>query len=100
MSSSAEMITARLDSLIKEIRSIQGPNMHGEEHADIVLVAHGHILRAFTKRWLGYELSYPFAMMLEPGGVGILRYIRLPLLSLVRCEYTQDLLTRKQLPTS
>jgi len=69
----AEQVTERLDSLIREIREIQGPNMHGEKHADVVVVAHGHILRAFTKRWLGYDMSNPFAMMLEPGGVGILR---------------------------
>jgi broad specificity phosphatase PhoE len=71
--SSPQKVTARLDALIQEIRTIQSPNMHGENHADVVVVAHGHILRAFTKRWLQYDLSNPFSMMLEPGGVGILR---------------------------
>jgi broad specificity phosphatase PhoE len=48
--------------------------MHGEAPADILLVAHGHLLRAFVKRWLGYEMEFPLSLMLEPGGVGILSY--------------------------
>lgn len=48
----------------------------GRRHADHqVQVAHGHILRAFTKRWLGYPLEFPLSMMIAPGGVGILRYV-------------------------
>lgn len=52
--------------------------MHGEPGpADVVLVAHGHILRAFVKRWLGHPLDFPLSLMLEPGAIGILRYIHL-----------------------
>lgn len=47
--------------------------MRGESPCDIVLVAHGHLLRAFTKRWLGYPMEFPLALMLEPGAVGVLR---------------------------
>ena len=47
--------------------------MHGEKHCDVLLVAHGHLLRAFTKRWLGYPMEFPLSMMLEPGAVGVLR---------------------------
>lgn len=68
--------------------------MHGERSADVVLVsismayvllatsthwscipqvAHGHLLRAFAKRWLKYPLEFPLSMMFEPGAVGILR---------------------------
>ncbi|GME22608.1 Phosphoglycerate mutase [Neofusicoccum parvum] len=67
-------VTARLDGLIREIRELQAPCMHGERPADVVLVAHGHLLRAFTKRWLGYPMEFPLSMMLEPGGVGVLSY--------------------------
>lgn len=67
-------VAQRLDALIAEIRARQAPNMHGEAPADVVLVAHGHLLRAFTKRWLGYPMEFPLSMMLEPGGVGILSY--------------------------
>lgn len=48
--------------------------MHGENPSDIVLVAHGHLLRAFTKRWLGYPMEFPLSLMLDPGAVGVLRY--------------------------
>jgi probable phosphoglycerate mutase len=67
-------VTDRLDDLIREIRSIQAEHMHGEPGAaDVVLVAHGHLLRAFVKRWLGYPMEFPLSLMLEPGAIGILR---------------------------
>jgi sedoheptulose-bisphosphatase len=47
--------------------------MHGESPADVVVIAHGHSLRAFVKRWLKYPMDFPLSMMLEPGGIGILR---------------------------
>ncbi|OJD36757.1 phosphoglycerate mutase family protein [Diplodia corticola] len=72
---SAAEVTARLDALIAEIRALQAPCMRGgETPADVVLVAHGHLLRAFTKRWLQYPMEFPLSMMLEPGGVGVLSY--------------------------
>lgn len=71
---SAAEVTARLDSLIAEIRAMQAPYMRGEKPVDVVLVAHGHLLRAFVKRWLGYDMGFPLSMMLEPGGVGVLSY--------------------------
>ena len=37
-------------------------------------IAHGHILRAFTKRWLKYPMDFPLSMMIEPGGIGTLSY--------------------------
>ncbi|CZR60370.1 related to phosphoglycerate mutase [Phialocephala subalpina] len=67
-------VAARLDRIISKIREIQSPYMHGEEAVDVVLIGHGHILRAFTKRWLGFELSVKLPMMLEPGAVGVLSY--------------------------
>jgi hypothetical protein len=40
----------------------------------VIQVAHGHILRAFTKRWLRYAMDFPFLMMMEPGAIGIMSY--------------------------
>lgn len=74
---SPEQVAARLDSLIKKIHEIQGPNMHGESPADVVLVAHGHILRAFTKRFLNYPLEFPLSIMMHPGAIGVLRSVLL-----------------------
>lgn len=71
---SAQEVTDRIDNLIAEIRDIHRGNMHGEKHCDVVLVAHGHLLRAFTKRWLGYPMEFPLSLMLDPGAVGVLRY--------------------------
>ncbi|CDM33689.1 hypothetical protein DTO013E5_1462 [Penicillium roqueforti] len=71
---SAQQVTDRLDNLIQEIRAIQKDNMHGENPSDILLVAHGHLLRAFTKRWLGYPMEFPLSLMLDPGAVGVLSY--------------------------
>ncbi|KAJ5713241.1 uncharacterized protein N7483_010422 [Penicillium malachiteum] len=71
---SAQEVTARIDSLIAEIRGIQKDSMNGEGSADVVLVSHGHFLRAFTKRWLGYPMEFPLALMLDPGAVGVLSY--------------------------
>ncbi len=46
----------------------------GEEvPADVLLVAHGHILRAFAMRWVGKALPDNPAFSLEAGGVGTLR---------------------------
>ena len=38
-------IGARADSLVRDVRDIDG---------DVLLFAHGHILRVITARWLGY----------------------------------------------
>lgn len=43
-------VSTRLDKIINKIREIQGPYMHGEKAVDVVIIGHGHILRAFTKR--------------------------------------------------
>lgn len=67
-------VQARLDALIARIREIQAPCMRGEGSADVVVVAHGHSLRAFAKRWVGFELGARLPMMLEPGAVGVLSY--------------------------
>jgi sedoheptulose-bisphosphatase len=67
-------MSERLDKLIAQIKAIQGPSMHGERVADVVVIAHGHSLRAFAKRWLGFELGMRLPLMLEPGAVGVLSY--------------------------
>ena len=73
MARTPEQVTERLDNLIEEIHAVQGGSMHGEKDCNVMLVAHGHILRAFVKRWLKYPLDMPLSLMLEPGGIGILR---------------------------
>lgn len=40
----------------------------------MLLVAHGHILRAFAMRWAGKTLQDGPIFLLEAGGVGTLSY--------------------------
>ena len=76
-----EQVWERVDRVIGEITEIQGQYMKdakdgnvGGRKRDVLVVAHGHILRAFVKRWLGLELDAKVEMMLEPGGVCGLSY--------------------------
>lgn len=71
---SPDEVATRLDIVISQIKEIQAPYMHGEKGVDVVLIAHGHILRAFAKRWIGFGLGTRLPMMLEPGAVGVLSY--------------------------
>ena len=71
---SAAEVSSRLDRVIEKVKEIQRPYMNGEKGVDVVLIAHGHILRAFAKRWIGFELGMRLPMMLEPGAVGVLSY--------------------------
>ncbi|PUU77888.1 histidine phosphatase superfamily, partial [Tuber borchii] len=72
--SPAEM-EARIDEVIKEVREIQGAGIaEGRKDVDILIVSHGHFLRALAKRWLGFPLRTPLNMVLDPGGIGTLTY--------------------------
>ncbi|PYI03498.1 phosphoglycerate mutase family protein [Aspergillus sclerotiicarbonarius CBS 121057] len=73
---SPEDVIKRLDALIAEIREkYHGPCFDGSgdsSKGDVLVVAHGHILRAFAMRWTGRPLTET-ALILEAGGVGTLR---------------------------
>lgn len=63
-------VTERLDRLIEDIRSRFHGNAIGKGKgeapaSDVVLVAHGHILRAFSMRWIGRELTEGVSLLLE-----------------------------------
>lgn len=67
----------RLDRLIAEIRDKwHAPALNNANvgRGDVLIVAHGHILRAFAMRWVGKTLQEGPALLLEAGGVGTLRY--------------------------
>lgn len=74
-------ITARLDRLIAEIREkwhvpVMDKNRStGDCNGDVLIVAHGHILRAFAQRWAGKSLDEGPSFLLEAGGVGTLRCV-------------------------
>ncbi|KAK2747249.1 hypothetical protein FQN55_005244 [Onygenales sp. PD_40] len=75
---SPEDVIRRLDGLIADIRSkyhskVIGKPAHEAGNGDVLIVAHGHILRAFAMRWIGRPLTET-AFILEAGGVGTLSY--------------------------
>lgn len=72
-------VTKRLDELIQDIRArFHGPAIGKKRKEvdphDVLIVAHGHILRAFAARWVGKDVSENPALILEAGGVGTLSY--------------------------
>jgi broad specificity phosphatase PhoE len=75
---SPEDIIARVDGLIAEIREkyhapvIGKPKQPGLT-GDVMVVGHGHILRAFAIRWVGKPLTET-ALIMDAGGVGTLSY--------------------------
>ncbi|KAK2612639.1 Sedoheptulose 1,7-bisphosphatase [Conoideocrella luteorostrata] len=76
---SPNQITERLDRLIRQIRDkwhepAIGQPMDSNVHGDVLIVAHGHILRALAMRWAGKSLQDGPAFLLEAGGVGTLSY--------------------------
>jgi broad specificity phosphatase PhoE len=79
---SPEQVTERLDRLIADIREkhhrpvmdgSKDPQQH-QSSGDVLIVAHGHILRAFAVRWVGKTLQDGPGLLLEAGGVGTLSY--------------------------
>ncbi|KAL2173000.1 putative phosphoglycerate mutase [Thermothelomyces heterothallicus CBS 202.75] len=67
-------VTERLDGLISRIREIQTPYMNGAKPADVLIVAHGLVLRCFIKRWLGFSVDFPLQMKMDPGAITVLSY--------------------------
>jgi broad specificity phosphatase PhoE len=72
---SPEDVTERLDALIHELRSKYHKGRFGKDGKpnDVLIVAHGHILRSFAARWVGKKLEDNPSLILEAGGVGMLR---------------------------
>lgn len=81
-SESPDHVRERVDRVIGEIVEMQGKFLNDAKNGtlekgqkrDVLVVAHGHILRAFVKRWLGLDMSFSIELMLEPGGLAGLSY--------------------------
>jgi probable phosphoglycerate mutase len=73
-------VEERLDRLIDEIKEkwhrdiLEGGEEAKKKPSDILIVAHGHILRAFAMRWVRKALCEGPTFLLEAGGVGTLSY--------------------------
>jgi len=77
---SPQQVTDRLDNIIADIRkrfhshAIGKPKGSVKEPFDVLVIAHGHILRAFAARWIGKDIANNPSLILEAGGVGTLSY--------------------------
>lgn len=67
-------VTKRIDILIKKIQNIHNEYLKKGEACDIMVIAHGHILRCFAARWIGMEINSNPHFMLDAGGVCVLSY--------------------------
>jgi probable phosphoglycerate mutase len=67
-------ITKRVDKLIEDIREIHKKAIEENTTGDILCVAHAHILRSFTARWLGVPVAAGRHFLLDAGGAGVLWY--------------------------
>ena len=54
--------------------AIGKPKGSVKEPFDVLIVAHGHILRAFAARWIAKDIADNPSLILEAGGVGTLSY--------------------------
>ena len=84
-------VTERLDKLIQDLRTrFHAPAFAAQKEArkqpsiedgagdgDVLIVAHGHILRAFAMRWVGRKLTDGVSLILE--GMSCLHFIQRPL---------------------
>jgi probable phosphoglycerate mutase len=77
---SPQEITERLDAIIADIRrrfhadAIGKPKSEIKRPYDVLIVAHGHILRALAGRWVNKDIADNPSLILEAGGVGTLSY--------------------------
>lgn len=69
-----KQVTARIDVLIARIQAIHKEYLDKKESCDIMIVAHGHILRCFAARWIGLDIHRNPRFMLDAGGVCVLSY--------------------------
>ena len=64
-------MSKRLDRLIADIRTRYHEKAIGKKSeddkmkGDVLVVAHGHILRAFAMRWIGRGLTEGVSLLLE-----------------------------------
>jgi hypothetical protein len=72
-------VTKRADALIEDLRqrfhtdAIGKPQGEGPP-CDVLIIAHGHILRSFAARWIRKDIADNPSLILEAGGVGTLSY--------------------------
>ncbi|KAK6464742.1 phosphoglycerate mutase [Scheffersomyces coipomensis] len=69
-----KQVTERVDRVIEKIKVIHRKSIRENTTSDILVVAHGHILRCFAARWVNREINCNPSFMVDAGGVGVLSY--------------------------
>ena len=64
---SAEDVAARVDLVLEELRGVDG---------DVLVFAHGHLLRVLAARWLGLDPREGRHFALDPAALSVLDYER------------------------
>ncbi|ORY86920.1 phosphoglycerate mutase family protein [Protomyces lactucae-debilis] len=70
----AESATKRLDRLIGEVRDVHKAGHEAGQQRNVLIVAHGHILRAFAARWVGESVHFARRLTYDAGGASRLGY--------------------------
>jgi len=70
----SEQVKTRIDNLIGKIQKIHQQYLDADKDCDILIIAHGHILRCFAARWIKLEINKNPRFMLDAGGVCVLSY--------------------------
>ncbi|HWD64076.1 MAG TPA: histidine phosphatase family protein [Solirubrobacteraceae bacterium] len=75
---SPEEVGARADQVIAlaAYREVQSGAMQAEAQKPAILVAHGHILRVLSARWIGLEADGGSRLVLKPAALGLLGHER------------------------
>lgn len=69
-----KQVTERVDRVIERIRKVHAQAFKDDVPSDVLVVAHGHILRCFAARWVQRPININPQFMLDAGGVGVLSY--------------------------
>lgn len=62
---SPQDVAARADEVVERVRS---------GHHDVLVFAHGHVLRAVGARWLGLPVSFGARLRLDPASLSVLAW--------------------------
>jgi probable phosphoglycerate mutase len=66
---SPEQVEARIDRVIARIRTIAG-------EGNVAVFSHGHLIRAFAARWLGFRAADGRSFLLDPATINVLSFYR------------------------
>ncbi|KIM32638.1 hypothetical protein M408DRAFT_20018 [Serendipita vermifera MAFF 305830] len=72
---SVEDVTKRIDEMIAKVREYHRLyKEEGKGKRDMLIVAHGHILRCFISRWVEFPLCLGTHFNVEPASIAMLTY--------------------------